>query len=174
MTMIPSFQEKMVKAWQQARGPDPVPRRNPLKKSPETLWPIVGGTNPSPGRIPLWPMVGGTDPTLRSSPTSVDIGGRADQERCIPQWIGIRSKATRTQRTDILMAVGVQQMGGRSMAACTRYSGDDLDFKVIHLLNRKGQKDSERGTDRWLQYSVCRLWSKGRDQPLFQVSTTNG
>ena len=102
----------MVKARHQAGGPNPVQRQNPLKKTPEMLRPVVWGTDPTPGRIPLQPMVGGTDPTLRRSPTSIDVGGRADQEKCIsiPQRMGIRLGADGTQRKDILMAVWVQQI----------------------------------------------------------------
>ena len=77
-TTIPRFQEKIVKTRQQAGGPDPVQRRNPSKKIPETHPPVVGGTNLTQGRITLWPVVGGTDPTLRRSATSVDLGGRID------------------------------------------------------------------------------------------------
>ena len=56
------------------------------------------------------------------------------QERCIhiPRWTGIRLEAMGTLWTDISMAVGVQRIGNRPMAACTQYLGDDLDTKAIH------------------------------------------
>ena len=62
---IPSVQEKMVKVRQQAGGPDPVQRQNLSKKTPDTLRPVVGGTDPTPKKIPLLLMVGGIDPTPR-------------------------------------------------------------------------------------------------------------
>ena len=71
--MIPSFQEKMVKAWQQAEGPDLVQRRNPSKKIPETLRPVVGGIDLTMGRIPLLPMVRGTNPT----PCRIPLGSKS-------------------------------------------------------------------------------------------------
>ena len=33
---------------------------------------------------------------------------------------------------DIPIAVGLQQMGDRPMAACARYSGSDVDIEAIH------------------------------------------
>ena len=73
-----SFQEKMVKARQEAGGPDPVQRRNPSKKTLETPRPVVGKIDSTLGRILLRPMVRGTDPTLRRSLMSVDVGGGTD------------------------------------------------------------------------------------------------
>ena len=87
-------------------------------------------------------MVGGTDPTPRRSFTSVDVGGRADQERCIsiPRWAGIIPEVAGTQRMDIPMAIGVQQMRDRPVVACTRYSGDDIGIKAIHPSQHKMTK----------------------------------
>ena len=83
---------------------------------------MVGGTNPTPGRISLQLMVRGIDPTPRRSPKSIDVGDRVDQERCIPI----------SQLMDIPMAAVVQQTRDKRVAACTWYSGDDLDIKAIH------------------------------------------
>ena len=121
----------MAKAWQEAGGLDSVQRQNPSKKTLETLWPVVGGTDPTLRRFPLRPIAGGTYPTLRKSH---DVGGTVDQERCIPipWWTAIRPKAVGIGQTYVLMAVGVQQMGDILMAACTWYPGDDLDSGAIH------------------------------------------
>ena len=43
------------------------------------------------------------------------------------------------------MAVGVQQMGDRLMAACTRYSGDDLNIEVTHPSKWKMTKRLQMG-----------------------------
>ena len=48
-----------------------------------------------------------------------------------------RPVAMGTRRTDVLMPMGMQQMGDRPMAACTRYSGDDLDTGAIHHPNQQ-------------------------------------
>ena len=53
MTMIPSFQGKMVKMRQQAGELDLVQRRNYSKKILRTLQPVVGGIDPTPRRILL-------------------------------------------------------------------------------------------------------------------------
>ena len=172
--MIPSFQEKMVKTWQQAKGPDPVERRNPSGSIPEKLWPVVGGTNPTPRRISLglksrvniitdlekgknsnplsypparsWPMEHQGNPQEKS-PTSVDVGGGMTQEMCIPilWWTRIKLEALRTWQTNIPMTIGVQWIGNRSMAACTQYSGGDLDTKAIHPSQRKMIKRHRMG-----------------------------
>ena len=75
------------------------------------------------------------------------MGGGVDRERCIPipQWMGIRPEAIGTRRTDIPMVVGVQQIEDRSLAACIRYSGDDLDIKAIHLSQQKMTKKQQIG-----------------------------
>ena len=145
----------MAKVWLQARGPDPVQRRNSSKKTLQTLrpvvgrtnptlgrislWPMVGGIDPTPERIPFWPIVRGTDPTLRMSLTSVDIGGGVDQEKCILilQRMGVRPKAARTRQTNVPIAVGVQQTEDRPMATCTRYLGDDLEWGLYTPLKEK-------------------------------------
>ena len=103
---------------------------------------MVGGIDLAPRRILLRPMVGGTDPTPRRGPTSVDVGGRANQERCIPipWWRGIRPEVAETRRTDILMVIGVQQTGDIPMAACTQYSGDNLNIEVTHPSQQKMTK----------------------------------
>ena len=41
---------------------------------------------------------------------------------------------------DIPMAVGVQQMGDRLVAACTQYSGDDVDIEAIPPYQQKMTK----------------------------------
>ena len=62
------------------------------------------------------------------------------------------------------MAVGVQQMGDRQVALCTRHSVDDLDIEARHPSKRKMTKNSvdRKQTDGY-KYSACELWSKGRD-----------
>ena len=80
-------------------------------------------------------MVGGIDPTPRRSPTSVDMGGIADQEMCIPI----------PRQIDISIAVGVQQTWDRPVAACTRYSGDNLDIEAIHPSQQKITKRQQTG-----------------------------
>ena len=69
------------------------------------------------------------------------------QERCIPipRRRRIRPEAMGTRWTDILMAMGVQWRGNRLMAACTHYSGDDLDTKAIHPSQQKMTKRQHVG-----------------------------
>ena len=75
------------------------------------------------------------------------MGGGANHERCIliPQQTKIKLEATGTRRTDIPMVVGVQKMGDRPVAACTRYSGDDLDIEAIHPSQQKMTKRQQTG-----------------------------
>ena len=84
---------------------------------------------------------------------SVDMGDGTTQERCIPipRWVGIGPVVVGTRHTDIPMAVGVQRTGGRPMAACTPYSGNDMDTGAIYPSQQKMTKSNRRGSDRWLQ-----------------------
>ena len=111
------------------------------------LQPVVGGIDPTPGKIPLWPMVGGADPTPRSSPMSVDVGGRADQERRIPilRLTGTRPEAAGIQQTGIPMVKQAQQTEEGPVATRTRYPGDYLDIEVIHPSQQKMTKRQHTG-----------------------------
>ena len=168
--MIPSLQEKIVKARQQAGGPDPVQRQNPSKKTQQTR-PVVGGTDPILGRIPLQLMVGRIDPTPRMSLTSVDMGDRADQERCIPipRWTRIRLEAAGTWQMDIAMAVGVQQTRDRLVATWTRYSGDNLNTRAIHPSQWKTTK-RQRTRNRPMVVSAQGADYGPRAEPTFILS----
>ena len=44
------------------------------------------------------------------------------------------------------MAVGMKWTGDRPMAACTRYSGDDLDTGAIHPSQQKMTKRQQMGS----------------------------
>ena len=66
--------------------------------------------------------------------------------------------AVETQRTYILMVVGVQQTEDRLMAACTWCSGDDLDTGAIHPSQWKTTKR---------QQMVVRLMAIGAQQVNF-------
>ena len=59
--------------------------------------------------------------------------------------MGVKLVAVGTRRMDIPMSMGVQQTGDRPMAACTRYSGDDLDTEAIHPSQRKMTKRQQTG-----------------------------
>ena len=146
----------MVKTWQKTGGLDLVQRRNPSEKTPEGLYPMVKGIDPIPRKIPWGPKsrVGAlinlekcrksehqNDPQKRS-PTSIDVESRAAEQRCIPipWWAGAKPMAMGTQQTDFLMATGMQWIEDKPMAACTRYSGDDLDTRATHLIQWKMTK----------------------------------
>ena len=166
----------MVKAHQQARGPNPVQRQNPSKKTLETLQPVVERIDPTPRRIPLWPMVGRTDLTSRSL-TSIDVGGGVNSKRRIPilRWIGDQTRS-RGDTTDGYSDGQVSAANGGQTSGCIhsvfkwqpRYWG----YTLLSTKNNKKQADGGQ-TDGY-KYSACGLRSKGRDQTLYQASTKNG
>ena len=80
-----------------------------------------------------------------------------------------------TQRVDVPMALGMQQTEDKPMAACTRYSGDDLDTEAIHPFQWKNdKKEVDRDQTDGCRYSACGPRFEGQDQPQSKVSLGNG
>ena len=163
-----------MKTWQQTRGPDPVQRQNSSEKIPEVLQPAAGGTDPTPRRIPLgsksrvgtltnlekveksYPSscsptrslpVEHQDNQQKRTPVSINAGGGATYGRCIPipRRATARLVAMGTRLLDFSITVRMQGTGDRPMAACTRYSGDNLDTGAIHPSQQKMTKRQPTG-----------------------------